>query len=304
MGVFQMTVMDKTDLKTYLASKNALIEQALDQFIPEQSLPYGKLFAAARYSLLGGGKRLRPVLALATTETVGGSLEAAMAPACALEMIHTYSLIHDDLPCMDNDDFRRGKPSLHRAFPEGHAVLTGDYLLTYAFEVLSTAPKLTPEQRLRLITILSQRSGGAGMISGQVLDLDVVGKKIDLETLKLVHRLKTGALLKASVEFGGIVANVPESQMALLQQFGEQIGLAFQIMDDVLDVTASEQKHGKKTASDIANNKTTYVSLMGLEQSRALAQKLSDEAAQTLRQLPYDVSLLTGLAQLIVQRSQ
>lgn len=298
-----MTVIEKVDLNAYLASKNALIEQALDQFIPEQSLPYGKLFTAARYSLLGGGKRLRPILALATAETVGGYLEAAMAPACALEMIHTYSLIHDDLPCMDNDDYRRGKPSLHRAFPEGHAVLTGDYLLTYAFEVLSKAPKLTAEQRLRLITVLSQRSGGEGMISGQVLDLDIVGKKIDLEILKLVHRLKTGALLKASIEFGGIVANVPESQMVLLQEFGEKIGLAFQIMDDVLDVTASEQKHGKKTASDIANNKTTYVSLKGLEQSRALAQKLSDEAVQTLRQLPYDVSLLTGLAQLMVQRS-
>jgi geranylgeranyl diphosphate synthase type II len=299
-----MTVIDGIDLKAYLASKNALIEQALNQFIPEQALPYGKLFTAARYSLLGGGKRLRPILALATAETVGGSLEAAMAPACALEMIHTYSLIHDDLPCMDNDDYRRGKLSLHRAFPEGHAVLTGDYLLTYAFEVLSKAPKLSPEQRLQLVKTLSHRAGGEGMISGQVLDLDVVGKKIDLETLKLVHRLKTGALLKASIEFGGIVANVPEAQMILLQQFGEKVGLAFQIMDDVLDVTASEQKHGKKTASDIANNKTTYVSLMGLEQSRALAQKLSNEAAETLQQLPYDVSLLTGLAQLIVERSQ
>lgn len=299
-----MIAANETNFKTYISDKCDLIEQALDRLIPEQDVPYNKLFAAARYSLLEGGKRLRPILTLATTESLGGSLEAAMAPACALEMIHTYSLIHDDLPCMDNDDFRRGKPSLHRAFPEGHAVLTGDYLLTHAFGVLSQASHLSAEQRLQLVTILSQRAGSDGMISGQVLDLDVVGKKIDLEALKLVHRLKTGALLKASIEFGGIVANISETDMGHLRQFGEQIGLAFQIVDDILDVTASEQKHGKKTASDVLNNKTTYVSLLGLDRSRTLAQDLSNAASQTLQKLPCDVSLLSGLAQLIVQRSQ
>lgn len=298
------TTVDAPDLKIYLAEKGDQIERALELLVSEHSVPYQKLFTAARYSLLGAGKRLRPILAMLTAEMLGASAEAALHPACALEMIHTYSLIHDDLPSMDNDDFRRGKPSLHRAFPEGHAVLTGDFLLTHAFEVLSSAPHLTAEQRVRLVAILSQRAGGNGMIGGQVMDLAVAGKQVDLDTLKLIHALKTGALLTAAIEFGGIIANASEIQMHLLRCFGEQIGLAFQIVDDILDVTASVQKHGKQTASDEANNKTTYVSLIGLEQSHAMAQALSTAAIQTLQQLPCDSSLLASLTQLIVCRKQ
>lgn len=297
-----MPVLNDTNIRSYVASKAVQVEHALEKLIPDHiAAPYRKLFTAARYSLLGGGKRLRPILTLATAESLGASIEKAIHPACALEMVHTYSLIHDDLPSMDNDDFRRGKPSLHRAFPEGHAVLTGDFLLTYAFEVLSQAPGLSTEQKLRLISTLSMRAGSQGMIGGQVLDLDTVGRQINLDALKLIHRLKTGALLKAAIEFGGIIANISESQMAQLQHFGDQIGLAFQIMDDILDVTASEQKHGKKIASDITNNKTTYVSLLGLEASRTMAQQLINDSLETLQLLPYDMSLLSQLAQVITR---
>lgn len=292
------------ELKTYMETKAEQVENALDALLQEKNVPYRQLFTAARYSLLGGGKRLRPILTLATAEMLGGSPEAAMMPACALEMIHTYSLIHDDLPSMDNDDFRRGKPSLHRAYPEGHAVLTGDFLLTYAFEVLAKASHLSAEQRVRLIELISRRAGSDGMIGGQVMDLGSVGKSIDFDTLQLLHRLKTGALISASIECGAIVANAAEEHVNLLRRYGDQIGLAFQIVDDILDVTASEQKHGRKTASDIANNKTTYVSLLGLEKSKKMAQKISQDAIQTLQQLPYDVSLLADLAHKIVQRQQ
>ncbi len=290
------------DLAAYMASHCELIEKQLDQLMPEKDVPYRTLFHAARYSLLGGGKRLRPILTLATTETLGGNVKKALIPACAVEMIHTYSLIHDDLPCMDNDDFRRGKPSLHKAFLEGHAVLTGDFLLTNAFDVLAHDAQLTAEQKITLISILSRKSGGEGMIGGQVMDLEAEGKQIDLAALRCIHRNKTGALLTASIEFGAVVAGASDAHMDVLRQFGEEIGLAFQIIDDVLDVTASGQKHGKATASDITNQKTTYVSLLGLEQAQALAHQLFQSAVSQLKQLPYDITLLTRLAELVVCR--
>lgn len=297
-----MTFVD-IDLNKYVAVQNKRIEEHLDRLIPEQSTAYNALFRAARYSLLGAGKRLRPILALAVTETLGGDVEAALAPACALEMIHTYSLIHDDLPCMDDDDFRRGKPSLHKVFPEGHAVLAGDFLLTHAFAVLAEAPLLSSEQRIKLVSTLARQSGGDGMIAGQVMDLAAEGKKIDLETLRLIHRNKTGAMIVASLEFGGIVCGASDAYLEILHQFGQDIGLAFQIIDDVLDVTASEKKHGKKIASDLANDKSTYVSLLGLEQSKAMAQALYHTATQKLQQLPCDVSLLIQLADLMIKRT-
>lgn len=285
-----------------MASYSQLIETQLDQLVPERDAPHKTLFQAARYSLLGGGKRLRPILTLATTETLGGDISAALVPACTVEMIHTYSLIHDDLPCMDNDDFRRGKPSLHKAFPEGHAVLTGDFLLTNAFEILAQHVQLTVEQRIALISILSRKSGSEGMIGGQVMDLEAEKKEINLADLRCIHRNKTGALLTASIEFGGIIAHASVEHMDILRVFGDEIGLAFQIIDDVLDITASKQKHGKTAASDITNNKTTYVSLLGLEQAQSLAHQLFLSAVSTLKQLPYDISLLEQLAELVVCR--
>lgn len=291
------------DYKKYITTRCAMVEEQLSHLVPELSTPEKVLFQAARYSLLNGGKRLRPILALATAESLGGDLKKALTPACALEMIHTYSLIHDDLPCMDDDDYRRGKPSLHKAYPEGLAVLAGDFLLTHAFEVLTHSEQLTADQKLRLVQILSKQAGGLGMIGGQILDIESEGKKINLEQLRLIHHKKTGALITASIQFGGIMANASDREMHLLEQFGKEIGLAFQIIDDVLDVTASEKKHGKKVASDVTNNKSTYVTLLGLEQSEAMAHSLLNKAKDILKQFDHDVSLLQHLAEIIVTRN-
>lgn len=275
------------DFASYLSLQVNLIEQKLQQLLHLRgTVPYSSLFQAARYSLLGGGKRLRPVLALVVAETLGGSVEKALHPACALEMIHAYSLIHDDLPCMDDDDFRRGKPSLHRAFPEGHAVLTGDFLLTHAFEILANAPGISAENKVRLVALLSKQAGGEGMIAGQVMDLEAEGKEIPFDHLQLIHAKKTGALITAAIEFGGIVAGAATAQEKILQQFGQQIGLAFQIRDDILDVTASKQKHGKAVGSDAVNNKVTYVTALGLVKAKQALQELLEAAIKTAQELP------------------
>jgi geranylgeranyl diphosphate synthase, type II len=295
--------MAMVDLKQYMTSRSEMIERKLDQLVPEQQVPHVELYRAARYSLLNGGKRLRPILSMATAEALGGNIEAILIPACALEMIHTYSLIHDDLPCMDDDDFRRGKPSLHKAFPEGQAVLAGDFLLTHAFEILSHAENLNIEKRIKLIAILSRQAGGNGMIAGQMMDLEAEGKQIYFERLRLIHRKKTGAMITASIEFGGIVADASEKQMEILRLFGNDIGLAFQIIDDVLDVTSSKQKHGKDIASDVINSKATYVSLLGLEQSQAMAQSLLQSAIERVRYLGSDPTLLIKLATQLVDRT-
>lgn len=290
------------DLTEYLKTKSALIECQLATLIPQKQTPHFRLFDAARYSLLGGGKRIRPILALAVMETLGGDQEKALTAACALEMIHTYSLIHDDLPCMDDDDYRRGKPSLHKAFPEGHAVLTGDFLLTHAFEVLANDIHLTDAQKVKLIAILAKHSGGEGMIGGQIMDLEAENHQIDLDTLRLIHNKKTGAMITASLEFGGVLSSASSADMAVLGQFGEDIGLAFQVIDDVLDVTESKQKHGKVIASDLANNKSTYVSLLGLKESQEFAQTILESAEQKLKRLSVNSSLLVNLAKMIVSR--
>lgn len=291
------------DLSQYLISKNTIIENRLGELVPEKNMPYHSLFTAARYSLLEGGKRLRPILALATLETLGGDFTLGLDAACALEMVHTYSLIHDDLPCMDDDDFRRGKPSLHKVFPEGHAVLTGDFLLTHAFDILANDPILAPEKKVKLIAILSRSCGGDGMIAGQVIDMESEGKEVDIDMLRLMHSCKTGAMISASVEFGAVLANVSEAQLRLLHGFGRDIGLAFQIVDDVLDVTASKKKHGKEIASDTMNRKSTYVTVLGIEASQKLANTLLQQAIEQVKQLPYEVTLLVRLAECFVNRN-
>jgi geranylgeranyl diphosphate synthase type II len=291
------------DIAHYLKTQSERIEQHLDHLIPKREGPHQHLFEAARYALLGGGKRLRPILTLTTTHLLRGNTALALTPACTLEMIHTYSLIHDDLPCMDDDDYRRGQLTVHKKYSEGHAVLTGDYLLTYAFEVLATDTRLSPEQRTQLIAILARQIGSEGMIGGQVMDLAFEGKKVPLKMLKLLHRKKTAALITAALEFGGIVADAPPHQLECLRQFGESIGLAFQVVDDILDVTSSQAKHGRAVASDILNDKSTYVSLLGLEQAQACAASFYQQAIQALQALPYDTSLLVGLADFIVKRT-
>jgi geranylgeranyl diphosphate synthase type II len=289
-------------LKDYLQSQVELIEAHLGQLVPEQNGPYQKLYEAARYALLGGGKRLRPILTLATTQVLGSNPSIALTPACALEMIHAYSLIHDDLPSMDNDDFRRGKPTVHKKFSEGHAILTGDFLLTYAFETLANTSHISAEKKIQLITLLAKQSGSEGMIGGQVMDIASEGQKLNLETLRLLHRNKTGALMTAAIEFGGIMANATEAELNCLRCFGDDIGLAFQIIDDILDVTSSEAKHGKKVASDVLNDKTTFVSLMGLEKSQDYALDLYQRAIHALKPLPYDTTLLVDLADHMIKR--
>jgi geranylgeranyl pyrophosphate synthase len=291
-----------TQLVNYLESLLRIIEQKLDHLIPVRHGIHQQLFEAARYAVLGGGKRLRPILTLATTEMFGGNIEEALTPACSLEFIHTYSMIHDDLPCMDDDDYRRGRLTVHRQYNEGLAVLAGDFLLTYAFDILANDPLLNADKKMKLISTLAHRSGSDGMIGGQVMDLACEGKSINLDTLRLLHRNKTAALLTASIEFGGIICDVSEPQLENLRRFGENLGLAFQIVDDILDVTSSQTKHGKDVSSDVLNQKSTYVTLLGLEQARQYAQECYHEAVTTLKALPFDTSLLAEIADFVLKR--
>ena len=278
------TSQQSTNIERYLKDKSTLIEETLGQLIPEKHVGHKTLFQAARYSLLGGGKRIRPILAIATAEALRAHSPNFVRPACALELVHTYSLIHDDLPCMDDDDFRRGKPSLHKVYNEGHAVLTGDYLLTYAFQILAQDAYLTSEQKVQLISILSRHAGGDGMIAGQVIDIESVDKKLDLAGLKDLHLKKTGALITACFEFGGVFANVGIPQMQNLHIIGQQLGLAFQIIDDVLD------------AEETANGKASYISLLGIDKSKEMAQGLLLKALETLKLLSNNTEILEGIA--------
>lgn len=260
----------------------------------------GSLFEAARYAIETGGKRVRPTITLTVARCLGADTALALDPACALEMIHTYSLIHDDLPCMDNDDFRRGKPTLHRVYDEGHAVLVGDFLLTLAFEVLACAPSLTLKQRLALITTLAKCSGGEGMIGGQVLDVQTTGDEASLDQLEEIHLKKTGRLITAAGLFGAIVADIEPSHQTIIAESCDKVGLAFQVVDDCLDVTASHAKHGK--SSDLANNKSTYATLLGVDPAIEKAKTLTDEATSLLKSLPYDMSPLIDLFTSMVYR--
>ncbi len=291
------------DISGYLKAAADLIEQRLEQLVPVHHGADFLLYEAARYSLLGGGKRLRPILTLATVESLKGDIESSLNAACALELVHTYSLIHDDLPCMDNDDYRRGKLSLHRKYSEGHAVLTGDFLVTKAFEVIASDLALNPSQKVNLISLLAKSSGGEGMIGGQVMDIATENKGIAFEDLSLLHRKKTGALIGAAIEFGCVIAGASSSQTMAFRNFGEDIGLAFQIIDDVLDITSSEAKHGRLVGSDLANGKTTFVTLLGIDQAREYANRYLYSAINSLKPLNLDTTKLVALANFIVQRN-
>lgn len=276
----------------------AKIEERLNELLTHSN--ECTLFEAARWVTLGGGKRLRPLLLIATVEALNGDLEAALTPACAIEMIHTYSMIHDDLPSMDNDDFRRGKLTLHKKYNEATAILTGDFLLTYAFEVLAKAPNLTPKQSLELIQTLSFRAGGQGMVLGQLLDLEAK-VNVTLEELQRIHQKKTAELLTASLEMGAIIANAPHEMIEQLRSLGAEIGLAFQIIDDVIDVTESVNKHGKLISSDVINGKTTYVSLLGFEGAKKTAGILQESAFRRLACIP-NSNLLQEIVMSMVNR--
>lgn len=275
-----------------LENARCSINKRLTELVPASEALYKTLFSATRYSLNAPGKRLRPLLTLAVVNTFADSFDHALTPAAALEMIHTYSLIHDDLPCMDNDDFRRGLPTLHKVYPEAIALLAGDFLLTRAFEVIANCEEISSPQKLQLITILSSCAGGDGMIGGQVLDIESEKTEIDLPTLECLHSKKTGALLAASAAFGGILANVSNETQSLLYDYGLQFGLAFQIADDLLDVTHSMAKHGRAHSSDVANNKSTYVSILGLEKTRTILHKQIEKTKKILLDLPKNPKIL------------
>ena len=269
------------DFNAYLAAQKQLVEAALDDSLgPERP---ESLREAMRYSLLAGGKRLRPILCLAACELAGGDPALAMPTAVALEMIHTMSLIHDDLPAMDNDDLRRGRPTNHKVYGDAVAILAGDALLTRAFEMVALrSPGVPADCLLKVVGELSLVSGAPGLVGGQVVDLECEGKEVDLETLEYIHLHKTGALLKACVITGALIGGADEDQLNSLRTYARGIGLAFQIVDDILDVTASSDVLGKTAGKDLIADKTTYPKLLGLEESRERAKTLIQEAKTSL----------------------
>ena len=279
------------------------VEQQLLALLGELGVADARLAQAMQYGLLNGGKRLRPFLAYATASALGGSWSQADASACALEMVHSYSLVHDDLPAMDDDDLRRGKPTCHIAFDEATAILAGDGLLTAAFEVLANSP-VSDGQRLQLIGILSRSAGAAGMVAGQAIDLSHVGQAMTLEQLENMHRHKTGALILAAVEMGAYSVEAAPGAAVLqgLRHYAEAIGLAFQVQDDILDIESDTATLGKTQGADVALNKPTYPALLGLDGAKAKARELVAEAQQALQVLPGDQSVLRGLAQYIIER--
>ncbi|MHB0913049.1 MAG: polyprenyl synthetase family protein [Armatimonadota bacterium] len=279
------------NLEAYLTERCALIDSALAAYLPEERFPE-VIYQAMRYSVLDGGKRLRPVLVLAGCEAAGGDPSLALPAACALEFIHAFSLIHDDLPALDNDDLRRGKPTNHKVFGEAIAILAGDALLTLAFEI--SPPSVARE--------IAQAAGVGGMIGGQVIDMLCEGKEIDAETLALMHAKKTGALIRVSVVAGGKLAGASPDEVSALSTYGEQIGLAFQIADDILDVTGDQEKLGKPVGSDEKRNKSTYPALFGLERSRDLARAAVDEACRALQPFGPRAEPLRAIARFTVDR--
>jgi geranylgeranyl diphosphate synthase type II len=269
------------DFAAYLETTRVRVEKALDGSLgPERP---DSLREAMRYSLLAGGKRLRPILCLAACELAGGEANLAMPTAVALEMIHTMSLIHDDLPAMDNDDLRRGRPTNHKVYGEANAILAGDALLTRAFEMVALrSPGVPAERLLAVVGELSLASGAPGLVGGQVVDLESEGREVDLDTLEYIHLHKTGALLRACVLSGALIAGASEPLLAALTTYARGIGLAFQIIDDILDVTASSEVLGKTAGKDLAADKTTYPKLLGLEESRRRADDLVAQAKEAL----------------------
>ncbi len=281
------------------------VEAALDGFLPGADTPPEDVHRAMRYCVLGGGKRLRPILVLEAAELVGGRAEDVLPAACGLELIHTYSLIHDDLPCMDDDDYRRGQPSCHKAFGEATAVLTGDALLTLGFELVAANAqngRSSPGATLRVVTEVARAAGSLGMVGGQVLDLAAEGRRIGLSEMRRIHRMKTGAIFKASVRIGAILAGAGLEEVEALSRWADGFGLVFQITDDILDVVGDERRLGKKTGSDQKHGKATYPSLVGLNEARRLAAEAAAEAGTALKLFGARAQFFLDLLHFVLER--
>lgn len=289
------------DFLNELKKRAALVEEALEAMLPESNKYPPLIHQAMRYSVMGGGKRLRPVLVMAGAEAAGGQASDVLPAACAFELIHTYSLVHDDLPAMDNDDYRRGKLTSHKVFGEAAAVLTGDALLTLAFQLLAEN-KGAPENILRVIHEAAVGAGTFGLIGGQVVDTLSEGAAIDEDTLLYIHRHKTGALYKISVRAGAILAGARDDQLAALTEYAENLGLAFQIKDDLLDIEGDEQKIGKPVGSDTKNNKATYPALFGLHESQVRARQAADSALAALQSFGDEADFLRSMVHFVIER--
>lgn len=294
------------DLKKYLDQKRERIDEALNQYLPAETEYPQTIHEAMRYSVFAGGKRLRPILVIAAAEVVGGRAEKVLPTACAIELIHTFSLIHDDLPAIDNDDYRRGKLTCHKVFGEDMAILAGDGLLTHAFQLLaqnSEIKTINKEVMPLVIKEVAAAIGTLGLIAGEVVDIQSEGKEIDLPRLEYIHSHKTGALIAISLKVGAMLVDAPQEEIEALFQYGKLIGLAFQIVDDILNVEGDEVQLGKPVGSDLRQKKATYPALFGIEESRQKARRLVEEAKKELEIFGEKGDILRLLADFIVERT-
>jgi len=292
------------DLSSFLATRTETVNAALDRFLPGEKTKPATLHQAMRYSLFAGGKRMRPAVLLAAAAACGGKEADALPLACAVECIHTYSLIHDDLPAMDNDDFRRGKPTNHKVYGEGIAVLAGDALLTQAFEIAAQAKGWPRYPHRELVLELARAAGSLQLVAGQVADLEGEGKKLAVSELRYIHERKTSALLCCSVRLGGMSANCTPARLQALTDFGYHVGLAFQVIDDILDVTQTSEQLGKTAGKDVAVQKATYPAIVGLEKSRKIAAQLTAKAFAALEPFKGKAVALESLAQYLLKRDK
>lgn len=294
------------ELSVYLRERVAEVDAALDRWLPREEILPPRLHQAMRYSIFAGGKRLRPILIIAACEAVGGDPARVMPAACAMEMLHTYSLIHDDLPAMDDDDFRRGRPTNHKVYGEAQAILAGDALLTEAFRLLADPEAnrgIDPAVTVQVIETIARCAGSQGMVGGQVVDMESEGQPIDYATLQYIHTRKTGALFLASIQTGARLAGGSAEQLAALTRFGENAGLAFQIADDILDIVGNQAELGKDVGSDQARGKATYPALLGLSEARRRAEEMRDLAITALEPLGAPAEPLRALARYIIDRT-
>ena len=291
------------NINEYFKQKAALVDNWLNRLLPKETEPPSTIHEAMRYSVFAGGKRLRPILVVAAGEIFGVDESELLPAACSLEMIHTYSLIHDDLPAMDNDDLRRGRPTNHVVYGEAMAILAGDALLTHAFRVLADYESTSAERKIRVISEVAQAAGTSrALIGGQVMDLHFEGKPVTGAELEEIHRAKTGALIRCAVRIGGIIGGANSQELDALTQYGEKAGLAFQVADDLLDETSTSEELGKTVGKDAASQKATYTSLYGIEGTRRMADRLCREAIDAAHSSGRNTAILEEIARFIVER--